>query len=208
MEARYLNRFRSIGEKTGSQIKNQDSAGNLTERLTHARGSISTQKQNIGDLFGTSIEMITGINTHQQMMGVELVKNIPLAGENIRKSPSDQLGYVQLTIRFLQSGLLHFMEEMYNAQVRISELEGTMTKLADFDSEVEIIGRLKELDIDTLESNTQSTRRPPTPPDSVTTPPPMNGNITNKIIKKEKDTRTEVSNPSSPTVKTPMKKTK
>jgi hypothetical protein len=174
MESRYLNRFRSLGEKTGSQIKDQDSAGNLTERLTHAKGSISAQQQNIAELFGTAQEMITGINTHQQMIGVEMVRNIPLPTDKIKAQPSNQLGYVQLSLRFLQAGVLHFMEEMYNAQGRIQNLEDTISKLAAYDMEVDVIGRMNAIDIDSLEllDNHSLPNLPPTPPESVTSPIP------------------------------------
>jgi hypothetical protein len=169
MEARYTNRFRSIEEKTGSQIKNRDAAGNLTEHITHARGSIAAQQQNIRELFATSREMITGINTHQNMIGVDLVKNLPLPGPVIQDSMSNQLGYVQLTMRFMQAGMLHFMEQVYNAQIRISELESTLEKLAQYDDEMTIIGKMNVLDIDSLELT--ASERPPSPPDSVTSQP-------------------------------------
>lgn len=168
MESRYLNRFQSIKDKTGSQIKNQDAAGNLTERLTHARGSIEAQQQNTRDLFSTAQEMIVGINTHQNMMGVEVVKNIPLPSEQVKKSYASQLGYVQLCMRFLQAGVLHFMEQTYHAQNRISELERTMSQLAEYDGEIDVLGLMTTLDIDTLE--TQDTVLPPSPPESVTAP--------------------------------------
>lgn len=170
MESRYLNRFQSIKDKTGDQIKNRDAAGNLTERLTHAKGSIDAQQQNIRDLFSTAHEMIAGINTHQGMMGVEIIKNIPLPTDQIKRSPSSQLGYVQLAMRFLQAGTLHFLEQTFNAQQRILELESTIARLAEYDGDIEVLGRMTTLDIDTLEA--QESVLPPSPPESVTTEKP------------------------------------
>jgi len=169
MESRYTNRFRSIDEKTGTQIKNRDSAGNLTEHLTQAKGSISAQQKNIQDLFSTSREMITGINTHQSMMGTELVKNIPLPGQQIQQSPANQLGYVQLSMRFMQAGLLHFMEQVVNAQGRIHELEKTIERLAEYDEEISVLGQMNTLDVDSPEL--LGVTGPPSPPESVTSQP-------------------------------------
>jgi len=166
MESRYLNRFQTIKEKTGEQIKNRDAAGNLTERITHAKGSIEAQKQNTRDLFSTAQEMIAGINTHQGMMGKEMVKNMSLPTDKIKTSPSSQLGYVQLTMRFLQAGVLHFMEQTYNCQQRISELEADIARLAAYDTDIDVLGHMVTLDIDTLEA--EHSAFPPSPPQSVT----------------------------------------
>lgn len=168
MESRYINRFKTLGNPTGEQIKNRDSAGNLTAHITNARATIATQKQNIGDLFATSQELVTGINTHQQMIGFDLVKNIPLPTDEIKKSPSSQLGYVQLAMRFLQAGVLHFSEQLISAQDRIDSLEKTIASLAEYDEDLDIIGRLQTLDLDTLEN--MRPILPPSPPESVTSP--------------------------------------
>nr|WKE35274.1 hypothetical protein [Plasmopara viticola lesion associated mononegaambi virus 5] len=161
MESRYTNRFSTLGQVSAKQISNNDSAGNLTERLTHAKGSISAQQDNIRELFSTAQEMIAGINTRQSMIGETLVKNIPLPTESIKNSPSSQLGYVQLSMRFLQSGLLHFIEQMSEAQHRIQNLEKTIEKLADYDSEVEIIGQMRAIDIEALEAESNDAARIP-----------------------------------------------
>nr|WKE35278.1 hypothetical protein [Plasmopara viticola lesion associated mononegaambi virus 6] len=192
MESRYLNRFQSIKDKTGDQIKNRDAAGNLTERLTHAKGSIDAQQQNTRDLFSTAQEMIAGINTHQNMMGTEIVKNIPLPTDQIKKSFSSQLGYVQLTMRFLQAGTLHFMEQTYNSQQRILELEATIAKLAEYDGDVDILGRMVTLDIDTLEA--QDSGFPPSPPGSVTEEKPRSQTPqTPSALDKKKDQGSRIS---------------
>lgn len=164
MENRYINRFRSLPARTGEQIKNQDAAGNLSEIVTNARGSLQAQKKNTAELFATAIEMITGLTTHQQMMGVEVVNNMPLPSPVVRESPGMQLGYVQLTMRFLQAGLLHFMEATYEAKERIENLEKVLGSLAAYDGELDILGEMVALDIDSLESKEQ---RPLTPPESV-----------------------------------------
>jgi hypothetical protein len=180
MESRYTNRFRSIDEKTGTQIKNRDSAGNVTEHLTTAKGSIAAQQKNIQDLFSTSREMVTGINTHQSMMGTELVKNIPLPGPQIQQSAANQLGYVQLSMRFMQAGLLHFMEQVCQAQNRIEELESTIAKLAEFDEEINILGQMNVLDVDSPELI--GLIAPPSPPESVTSQPSPRPQKTNPIV--------------------------
>lgn len=170
MESRYTNRFRGLGEKTGQQIKDLDSAGNLTEHLRHAKGSLEAQRENIKDLLATATEMIKGITTHQQMMKTDLVKNIPLPSAQVMASPSMQLGYVQLTMRFLQAGLVHFMEETHSAQERINSLEKTIGTLAESDQDLDVIGKLQHLDLDMLEGHDNGVALP-SPPASVTSSP-------------------------------------
>lgn len=167
MEARYTNRFRGIAEVTGDHLKARDSAGNLTEIITSARGSLSAQHGNIRELFSTSVEMVSGIDTHQQLIGTELVKNMPKPTAEITASPGRQLGYIQLTSRFLQAGMLHFMEQTYNAQQRIRELEKMIETLAQYDQSMDLIGQMVPLDIDTLESAPKTAERA----DSVTESP-------------------------------------
>lgn len=168
MESRYINRFRSLGERSASQIKNQDAAGNLTEKLTQAKGSIAAQYDNTKILLMTATEMVKGVDTHQQMMGTELVKNIPLPTADVLQHHGKQLGYVQLTMRFMQAGLIHFMEEVYNAQHRISQLEKTIEALAAFDSDIDMIGGIRNLSLDLTEDDDSNHNHPPSPPQSVT----------------------------------------
>jgi len=152
-ESRYLNRFSKIKQQTGNSIKNYDSAGNLTEHLSNARASLKAQEKNTKDLFSTAQELIVGIDTCQQMFGRTFVRNMPLPSTAIKESPSQQLGYVQLTMRFLQAGVVHFMEQMDEATERIEHLERLLEKLAVYDQDIDIQGELQPLDLDQLEAN-------------------------------------------------------
>jgi len=151
LEARYLSRFQKLSPASGKTIKDYDSAGNLTEHLSSARASIKTQEQNVAKLFGTAQELVAGIDTAQQMFGHSFVRNMPLPTSAIKDSPSQQLGYIQLTMRFLQTGVIHFMEQMVDAQARIEHLESMMGKLAEYDEEIGILGEMQDLDLDKLE---------------------------------------------------------
>jgi len=152
-ESRYLNRFSKIKQQTGNSIKNYDSAGNLTEHLSNARASLKAQEKNTKDLFSTAQELIIGIDTCQQMFGHTFVRNMPLPSTTIKESPSQQLGYVQLTMRFLQAGVVHFMEQMDEATDRIEHLERLLEKLAVYDQDIDIQGELQPLDLDQLEAD-------------------------------------------------------
>jgi hypothetical protein len=153
MESRYLNRFSKIKQQTGDSIKNYDSAGNLAQHLVTAKASIKTQEENTHKLFMTAQEMVAGIDTTQQMFGHTFVRNMPQPSQAIKSSPSQQLGYVQLTMRFLQAGVLHFMEQMDEATNRIEHLEGLLSKLAVYDEDVNVLGEIQALDLDQLEKS-------------------------------------------------------
>jgi hypothetical protein len=175
-EGRYLARFSKIRQQTGDSIKNIDSAGNVTQHLTHARASLKTQEANTRALFSTAQEMIAGIDTTQQMLGHTFVKNMPSPTKEIIDNPGRQLGYVQLAMRFMQAGVVHFMEEMNEATDRIEHLERVLGKLADYDEEVNLLGELQTLDLESLESKSiqvtsDSITAPITKVDSLPTPP-------------------------------------
>jgi len=151
LEARYLSRFQKLNPTSAKSIKEYDSAGNLTEHLSSARASIKAQEKNISQLFGTAQELVAGINTTQQMLGHSFVKNMPLPAQAIKESPGQQLGYIQLTMRFFQTGIVHFMEQMVDAEERINHLERMMGKLAEYDQDIEVLGDMQDLDLDKLE---------------------------------------------------------
>jgi len=157
MEGRYLNRFAKIQQQTGASIKNYDSAGNLTEHLQSAKASLRSQENNTKQLFATAQELIIGIDTSQQMFGHTFVRNMPLPSVAIKESPSQQLGYVQLTMRFLQAGVVHFMEQMSEATDRIEHLESLLAKLAVYDEDIDVLGDLQSLDLDKLEASISTT---------------------------------------------------
>lgn len=174
-ESRYLSRFSNIRPQSGESIKNIDSANNVADHLTTAKASLRAQQANTQALFGTAKEAIAGIDTLQQLLGHTFVRNMPLPSKEIAASPSKQLGYVQLTMRFLQAGVVHFMEEMDNANNRIEMLEKLIGNLAEYDQEVDIAGELQALDLDSLESplltqepasamNSATSTHPLTPP--------------------------------------------
>jgi hypothetical protein len=176
-EARYLSRFSKIKQQSGESIKNIDSAGNVTQHLTEARASLRAQEANTKALFATAKEMIAGIDTTQQMLGHTFVKNMPQPTKEINESMGKQLGYVQLSMRFLQAGVVHFMEQMSDATDRIEHMEKVIKSFADYDEEVQILGDLQSLDLDSLEQRAepelkdiaQSITTPATPPQSPTT---------------------------------------
>jgi len=151
LEARYSNRFAKIENSSGNIIKAIDSIGNVADQLKTARAIVATQETNIKALGSTAEEMICGLNTFQDMSGVNLVKNIPTPSAEVKASYGKTLGYVQLTMRFLQSGMLHFMEETLSAKQRIADLEKIINQVADYEGEVTLIGELQSLDIDQLE---------------------------------------------------------
>lgn len=169
-EARYTSRFAALPKRTGQSIKDFDSAGNVTEHLTVARASLKAQDKNIATLFATATELVEGINTVQQMIGHTFVKNLPAPTSEIKDSPSKQLGYIQLSLRFFQAGVVHFMEQMSEANERIEHLEGFIGKLAVYDEDVSIIGELESLDLETLDP-VRSAQAPREIPKSVLTPP-------------------------------------
>jgi hypothetical protein len=160
IEGRYGDRFVKFNAITGETIKANDAARKTADQLKTALAVISSQESNITALFSTAEELVQGITTFQQMSGSKQVRNLPLPTEDIRASKGKQLGYVQLTMRFMQSGLIHFMEQMINATDHVSDLEALIQGIADAETEVPIVGDLQYLDLDQLESP----QLPPSPP--------------------------------------------
>lgn len=174
-ESRYLGRFSSLKKQTGESLKNIDSAGNLTEHLSGARASLAAQEKNTRALFNTACELVAGIDTSQQMFGHTFVKNMSLPPAIVQESPSKQLGYVQLTMRFLQAGIVHFIEQMSEASDRIETLERHLSKLAEYDEDLDLLGEMESFDLDQLESAAEREIKPASPPP---TPPKRNDDIT------------------------------
>lgn len=175
-ESRYSGRFGTLKRQTGESIKNIDSAGNLTEHLQGARASLAAQEKNSRTLFNTACELVAGIDTSQQMFGHTFVKNMSLPPPSVQDNPSKQLGYVQLTMRFLQAGIVHFMEQMSEASDRIETLERHLSRLAEFDQELDLLGEMESFDLEQLESAVErKTGDPVTPP---STPPKRGDDIT------------------------------
>lgn len=156
------NRFARFDPAPAEFTKAVDDTGNLAENFKIARAVADTQRENTAKLLATAEEMIIGITTLQNNMGIEMVKNIPPPTSEVRESPSKSLGYTRLTMRFLQSGLLHFMEQMYQANQEIKALRAHITKLSEYNEEVSLCGELHDVTIDMLEA-------------AVLTPPPSPG---------------------------------
>jgi hypothetical protein len=177
MENRYLTRFKKNPAVTAKAIANLDASGNVADRFNDAKASLAAQERNVQMLFSTAVEMITSVNTFQDMTGHQFVENIPLPNDEIKQSPGKQLGYVQLTMRFLQAGVTHFMEEKINDRDRIDELEKHIAKVAEYDEDIPLLGEMQEISISQLEGYT-----PPASPQTV-----------------QKDTKTSITIPPSPT---------
>jgi len=183
LEARYLNRFSGLRPQTGAALKNYDSASNVAEHLTLARASVKTQERNIGNLFATAEELVAGINTTQQMLGRTFVKNMPQPTAEIRDSPSKQLGYVQLSMRFFQAGVMHFMEEMAEADQRIEHLEKLSATLAEYDVDADLIGEMVSLDLDSLDKGGKPSSDVTVAPKPITPPATPTRSVTSEKVK-------------------------
>lgn len=176
LEARYLSRFSGLKPQTGLSLKNIDSAGNVTEHLTQARASLKTQEKNIGSLLATASELVAGIDTMQAMLGHSFVRNMPQPNQDIKSSSCKQLGYVQLALRFFSSGVIHFMEQMTEAEQRIERLENLLATMAQYDEETDLIGEMVSLDLETLEPGIKASlentvnEKPASPPATPTKP--------------------------------------
>lgn len=158
VEGRYANRFSGFQGVTAVALRTSESAGNVADQLNTARGMLKSQEENIGQLFSTAEEMVHGIDTFQQMSGVHQVKNIPVPSQEIRESKGKQLGYVQLSMRFMQAGLVHFMEEMITARSRVQQLESEITRISEYEGELPLVGALQHLDLEQLEEADKASR--------------------------------------------------
>lgn len=153
LEGRYTNRFARFNAPTSETIHARDDAQSLPSQLSLARGVIQGQEKSIQQLMSTAEEMIRGIDTFQHNSGRKQVRNMPAPTSDIKESAGKQLGYIQLSMRFLQSGLLHFMEEMLSAQDRLDSLEKFIKELSSAKMDIPLIGELQQLDLDALEGN-------------------------------------------------------
>jgi len=167
----YSKRFIRFGGPTATSIQAISESGNLTESFKQAKAVADTQRENLRSLMNTTEEMIAGLTTFQQNADVNMIKNIPLPTREIKESAGQSFGYVRLSLRYLQAGFLHFMEQSMVSQQRLEELEKHITKIAGYNEEVEIHGELVNLDLNELESlvsesNQATSTPPPTPPQS------------------------------------------
>jgi len=165
----YSKRFVRFGGPSASSIQAVNESGNLTESFKQAKAVADTQRDNLRALMNTTEEMIAGLTTFQQNAEVNLVKNIPLPTKEIKESAGQSFGYVRLSLRYLQAGFLHFMEQSMVTAQRVEELERHINKIAEFNKEVEIHGELVNLDLNELESMVAGQHKEPSTPPS--TPP-------------------------------------
>lgn len=161
LEGRYSGRFSGFQGVTAAGLRASESAGNVADQLNTARGMLKSQEENIGQLFSTAEEMVHGIDTFQQMSQVQQVRNIPAPPAEVRESKGKQLGYVQLCMRFMQAGLIHFMEEMITARNRVQQLEAEINRISEYDGDLPIVGALQHIDLEQLEESERQNKGTP-----------------------------------------------
>lgn len=150
MEARYSDRFEKFVGTTDDYLKKADAARQTTDSLRTAVGVVNTQKENIDELFAAAELMVKMVNDFQRQSGSKQVKNLPLASDAIRSSPGKKLGYVKLVMKFVSTGLLHFMEVTLAMADDIKAKEAVIKVIGENSIDVPILGRLSDLDIEDL----------------------------------------------------------
>lgn len=204
LEGRYAGRFSGFQGVTAAALKTSESAGNVADQLNTARGMLKSQEENIGQLFSTAEEMVHGIDTFQQMSQVQQVKNIPVPPSEVRESKGKQLGYVQLCMRFMQAGLIHFMEEMITARNRVQQLEAEITRISEYDGDLPIVGALQHIDLEQLEESDRQNRGTPLTEKEKRVDSPLQDEKTPESTIKP---RVEAPSSSSPTPMSKLRKT-
>lgn len=150
MEARYSDRFEKFAGTTDDYLKKADAARQTTDSLRTAVGVVNAQKENIDELFTAAELMVRMVNDFQRQSGSRQVHNLPLASDSIRSSPGKKLGYVKLVMKFVSSGMLHFMEVALAMKDDIKAKEAVIKAIGEDAVDVPILGRLSELDIGDL----------------------------------------------------------
>jgi len=204
LEGRYAGRFASFQGVTAASLRTSEAAGNVADQLNTARGMLKSQEDNIGQLFSTAEEMVHGIDTFQQMSQVQQVRNIPVPPSEVRESKGKQLGYVQLCMRFMQAGLIHFMEENISTKNRIQQLEAEITRISEYDGDLPIVGALQHLDLEQLEESDKQARGTPLTEKEKRVDSPLQEEKTPENVAKPKP---EVPTSSSPTPQSRFRKT-
>lgn len=150
MEARYSDRFEKFVGTTDDYLKKADAARATTDTLRTAVGVVNTQKENIDELFTAAELMVRMVNDFQRQTGSKQVNNIPLASDSIRSSPGKKLGYVKLVMKFISSGMLHFMEVALEMGADIKAKEAVIRAIGEDAVDVPILGRLNDIEIGDL----------------------------------------------------------
>lgn len=153
LEARYADRFRGYAGTTDESLKSADDARKTADSLRTAAGVVDAQKENVDDLFVTAELIVTMINDFQRESGVKQIRNVPLANEAIKSSHGKKLGYVKMSMQFVSSGLLHFMDMTLQMREDLKTKDRIIQSIADNRVEVPILGRLTEIDLDDLSSD-------------------------------------------------------
>jgi hypothetical protein len=153
LENRYADRFKGYVGTSDDYLKKADQARSASDSLRTAQGVIEAQKENIDELFIASELMVKMIDNFQRESGLKQVKNVPLPGESITKSPGKKLGYVKLVMKFVSAGMLHFMETAIEMGDDIKKKEAVIKAIAEDQVEIPIIGRLTDIDLDDLSSD-------------------------------------------------------
>lgn len=152
LEARFSDRFAKFAGVTSDSIKLADSAKNVASELRTSAGVIDTQIENINELFTLAEMMIKTVDDLQRQSGRTQVKNMPLPSNSIKASAGKKLGYVKLCMKFMNAGLLHFMEQSMNLEDHVKERNNVIRAISEEMRNVPIIGRLQDVDLDDLHS--------------------------------------------------------
>jgi hypothetical protein len=153
LEARFSDRFYKFAGVTDESLKRADEARKVADGLRTSVGIIETQQENIDELFTYAEMMVKAIDNLQQQSGKKQVRNIPLPGNSIKESPGKKLGYVKLVLRFMNAGVLHFMEETMSMEDEIKSKDMIIKAIADEARAIPLIGRLQDVELDDLSSN-------------------------------------------------------
>lgn len=150
LEARYADRFTKYVGTSSESIKRVDEAKKVADELRTSAGVIDTQTENINELFTVAEMAVKTIDNFQRQSGKRQVNNIPLPSESIKTSAGKKLGYVKLCMKFMNAGLLHFMEQSMSLEDEVKERNNVIRAIAGEIRSVPIIGKLQELDLDDL----------------------------------------------------------
>jgi hypothetical protein len=145
MEKRFADRFHQRSRSTQEDIESIDAAKSVADQLTTARAVISTQEENVNELFSTCVELVKEVDIFQQQSGQRQVNNIPLPSTKIMSSFSLKLGYIKLSLQFFGAGMEHFMEENLDMSHELKMTKNTLSSISEYSGDVTLIGKLEEI---------------------------------------------------------------
>lgn len=144
-EGRFKGRFIKYAGTSADFNRSVDVTGQAIEDLRTSAGMITEQKQAVDRLFVSSERAIQEVSNLERESGVHQVDNIPLPTEVVRGSYGKKMGYVSLTMGFLQEGMLHFMEEVIHLQEALDSRDRVITQLVAQIPHLEVIGRYEDV---------------------------------------------------------------